>query len=58
MTALVAVEVEVTRQIFYNRSCHVVLEIDLLVFHRSPESLDHHVVNRAALAVHTDRDIL
>src|SRR6056297_2096347 len=33
----------------------VFLEVDLFVFDRSPETLDRHVVDRSALAVHADR---
>ena len=59
MSAFMAVVLEVTRQpISTIGSCGVLLEIDLLVFHGSPESFDHHVVNRSSLAVHADRYVL
>ena len=59
MSALMSVVVEVTRQpILTIGSCRVLLEIDLLVFHGSPESFDHHIVNRASLAIHADRNVL
>jgi hypothetical protein len=34
------------------------LEVDLLVFDCSPESLDEHVVSPAPLAVHADSDLV
>ena len=37
-------------------SARVVLDVDVLVFHRSPQTLDHYVVDRAACAFHADRD--
>ncbi len=39
-------------------SAVVLLEIDLFIFHSSPMSFYHHIVNRAAFAIHADRHIL
>ena len=36
-------------------SARVVLDVDVLVFHRSPQTLDHYVVDRAACAIHAHR---
>ena len=47
MTTLVAVVIQVLAEPFVTiGSCLVLLEIDLLVFHGSPKSFDHHVVDR------------
>ena len=32
----------------------VIIQIDLLVLHRAPESLDHNIIKRSTFAVHTD----
>lgn len=39
-------------------SAGLALEIALLVLHRSPKSLDHHVINRPSLPIHADLDRL
>lgn len=53
------VVVQVLRQALITiGSARVFLEIDFLVFHRSPQSLDHHVVDRPPFAVHADCHIL
>jgi len=57
--AVVGVVVEVCLQsCIAIGSAGVTLEVDLLVLHRSPQPLDHHVVDRAAFPVHTDLDRL
>ena len=35
-------------------SRRVLLDVDVLVLHRSPQTLDRHVVDAPALAVHAD----
>ena len=37
-------------------SRRVFLEVAVLIFHSSPQPLDHHIINRPAFAIHTDRD--
>ena len=59
MTALMSVVIQVLSKPFVTiGSGDVFLEIDLLVFDSSPESFDHHVVDRAAFAIHADGDIV
>lgn len=59
MATFVAIVVEVRREPFLTiGSGGVLLEVDLLVFYSSPQTLDHHIVDRAALAIHVDRDVL
>ena len=59
MRPLSIVKTEVRREILYGVwRIAVVLEVDVFVFHRPPESFDKDVVQRTAPAVHADHDIL
>ena len=52
-----AIILEVRLQSFMTiGSRRVLLEIDVLIFHGSPQTFDHDVVNRSTFAVHADRD--
>ncbi len=55
MEPLLVVEVEVATQVLYGlRDRPVLVEIDLLVFHGTPEPFNEDVVEDASSAVHAD----
>lgn len=57
MGSFVAIETKVTLQPFVTIGTGLVpLEVDVFVFHTSPETLNEHVVKRASAAIHADRD--
>ncbi len=52
-----AIVLEVRLQSFMTiGSRRVFLEVDVLIFHGSPQTFDHDVVNRSSFAVHADGD--
>ena len=54
-----AVEVEPARQVILQfPDAVVVVQVDFLILHRAPKSLNEHVVQGAILTVHTDPNVV